>query len=307
MKLSFIVALLMSLLLSNAVAMQEDIKLQKTLSQKEAALLFLSLMSTTAKYYYEQNSIDVVGMLDELDKLTKEKYGIKKQEIYKIFKKEMRGKSGFYTREDLVEKFSGYIDKKSDIEIKKIDEILYLRLTYLKEENLPMIKDALMQGVQKIIVDLRGNDDCKKEVMVAFANMLVDDKVILKYRYIDTQAQMQTKIYNADQNSTVVRGAQVVILTNNKTASSVEAVAHSLKYHENITVIGQDTAGMSNLFAMGLLDNADAYVLKNGEYFYGDFYVIDRVGLNPNIYVFEDNPRLDKTLIRAKKFLGDQR
>ena len=73
---------------------------------------------------------------------------------------------------------------------------------------------------------------------------------------------------------------------------------------KNVKVIGQETAGESNFFAIGRLINGDVYVLKSGEYYYNKFVTIDRIGLQPNFVVYEDNPGIDKTLIRAIQYLG---
>lgn len=306
--LAIVILLTCTLLFSSSQNIQAE-KNQEILTEKESLALFFNIMAQVTKYYYYKNNLtdSLYKVLDNLTAIKDKKGYLTKYDLYKIHNNILDGMSGFYTKEQLIENFSFFIDKSSDVKIKYIDDILHLKLVNLKDENLDEIAKELKKQPKKIIIDIRDNIDCNKEVSVKFANMFVDDEIILSYRYYNTDGEIESHIYKADKNSTIVKNAQIAILTNNKTSSSMEAVAHSLKYHENIVVIGQDTAGKSNLYAFTLLDNGDASVIKNGEFFYKDFSVIDRIGLNPNKFVYEDNPKLDKTLIEAVKYLGDKK
>jgi len=305
--MKFKIYILSFLLVSSAYAVtNNNIKnnTHYTLSEKEAISLFFNTMSKISKNYYYKGDIDLVAMLTKIQAKTKDKNGLTKQDLYDMFNSSLKFGSGFYTHTQLTKKFGYIINTSSDINIKYIDDILYLKITSLKKEDLQTLKKALNKQDKKIIIDFRDNFYCKKDLMVAFANMLVSDKIILSHRYINYNSKEDAKIYKANKTSTINANADITILTNAKTASTAEAVAHSLKYHKNITIIGQDTAGISNDFIIGILGNTDNSILSNGEFYYKNFLTIDRIGMSPNIIITEDNPKLDKTLIKAIQFLG---
>ena len=184
---------------------------------------------------------------------------------------------------------------------------MYLRLTNLKKNDLASIKNVLSKNVKKVIVDFRDNDDCEKDVMFEFADMLVSKGKLFSEKFLDVNGKIKTKIYNASPQTTLLKNTNIAILINSKTASVAEVVSHSLDFSDNIVTIGEDSAGESNYYNYGALSNGDICLISSGEYFVKEFLVIENLGLSASIKIIEDNPKLDKTLIKATQYLGDKK
>lgn len=277
-----------------------DLNTSTLLSEEEAFSLFVNMALVVSKNYYHNDEVKI--NVEEYNSL-KDNHSLTKQNLYALFNSKLEGKSGFYTESELIEKFAAFIDKKSHIEIKYIGDVLYLKVQNLKEENLLKLKQALSDQPKKILLDLRDNIDAELDSSVKFVNMFLDSGNIVSYRYLD-DGKMKVKRFIADKESSIVSGAKVGVLVNENTASVFEAIAASLKYIKNIKVFGNDTSGNAHSYTMGILENGDAYILNNGEYFYyRKFMSVDRIGIHPSIRVSEDNPKFDKTLIEALQYL----
>ena len=306
--------LLGSLLFASRAPLIVEKRKDSLLSKKELLILFSELYKTVSKNYYMSGTLEYKTLTNKFEALLKENRKFSKSEVYQIFNELFEGKSGFYTQATLEKKFHSFLDDTSRIEIMNIDDILYIKIENLNKKDLGLLESVLNRSSKKIIVDVRNNIDSDVDTMIKFANLLVDDAIIASCRYVNPKkgGKISTWVKKADSNVTLVGDAKIVFLINNKTAGIAEVVAHSLRYNRNIrysirqrnvTVIGEESAGESNSFVTGRLSNGDVYILKNGEFYYNLFYVIDRIGLQPSIVVKEDNPAIDKTLLRAVESL----
>lgn len=270
--------------------------------KKQALYLFLNISSSLVNTYYPKR-IEEKELLVTLDRLI-EKNSYKTNDIYgeikKLFVDDI---SGFYTRDEFIKKYR-FLNDKSKIQVKYIKDILYLKIEYLNNTNLKLIQKELSKKPKKIIIDFRNNQFSEEDAMVSLANMLIDHGVIFTKRYIEKN-KTKTKIFKADKKSMIINSkTKIAILVNHKTNSTAEVFAHSLGYHTNIITIGQETAGKTPYLTISQLPNDEYMVLETGEYFYSIFYVINKVGKKPEIWISEDNKKLDKTLIRATQWVN---
>ncbi len=308
-KIIFILIVMVTSLFATA---EHITKNEKHISEKEMTSLFLDMMGKTAQFYYYRNDVKFINMMEEIIAVKKANGGyMTKSLLYRTFNKYLDGKSGFYTKQQMRNKFKYIYDANiSTYEVKNIKDIIYFKLSKFAYKDIAKIKTELLKQPTKIILDLRDNTLTSSKTLIELANMLVDDKTILSKTFVNDKANIKSKKYKADKKSTVLRNpkkTKIVILINNKTAGLAEAVAHSLKYHTNIITIGQSTQGYSHFFYIDKFKEDNYFALLNGEYFYNNYLVIHNIGLNPVITIKEDNSNVDKTLIRAVQYLGENK
>lgn len=272
---------------------------KKGMSYKEFFDLSLTLLEAISKTYYYKDSIDEDALLDDL----KNTQTFTKENLYKIINKHLKNKSGFYTKDELKRLMSIVLIKDSTMKIKKIKDITYVQLDRVQKEDLVKLKELFATKPKKVILDLRNNIYSDFDVMLELADMLVDSGVIVSKRFIDDKGKSDSKSYKATKEKTLLKDSQIAILINKYTTSSVEAIAHGLRSYPHIVTVGQDTIGKTTYFTFGELKNGDTFALTNGEYYFGDHFVVNGVGFSPERWVNEDNSKIDKTLIAAVKFL----
>ena len=303
--------ILITLLLANSLvfgALPTSVKIEKTFTDKDLLSMFLKMMTQVSKHYYYRDKIDFKKINNRLDVIQKDGSTLDKKTMYKLVNLSLDGESGFYTKEEFLKKFAFLINTHSTYEIKKYDDISYLNLQHFTYEDLGKLKEYLqINKPKKFILDLRNNFYTPSSNISALANFFVSDGIIYSKRYLTYKGKYTSSILDATKEGTIANKAEIVILINEKTASSAEAMAHSLKFAKNIQLIGQDSAGKSNSFFIERFNGSDFFVLTDGEYFYQKYRVLNNIGVNPTIRVIEDNEGIDKSLINAIKYLKEKK
>jgi len=276
---------------------------EEKLSKKEASILFFSMMDKTINNYYYRHDLNILKILEHTSNIKNNT--LSKHNLFQIYNRYLDKKNGFYTKEEILKNFKPFLYDTSTFQIKIFQDITYFNLQAFISLDLVKLKRELkLKCPKKIILDFRNNRYTDIKTIVKLANIFTNKGIILSHKYIDEKGKDKVEQYKADKNSTLCANSKIAILTNNKTASSAEVVAHSLKSNHNITTIGQDSAGDSNYYKIGTLNKDSFFAFENGEFFYNDFLVTHNIGLKPDIRVKEHTPNEDKTLAKAIEFLN---
>jgi len=301
--------ILLGLLLINSLVfggLQTTPKIEKTFTDQEMLSLFYSMMSKISKHYYYRNKLNLKKMEDRLSEIKKEGGSLTTTEMYALVNLSLDGESGFYTKKGMLKKFAFLMDNSSTYEVKMYEDITYVNLQKITYDDLGKLRTYIKEKQpKKLILDLRNNFFTSSLNVSALANFFVSEGIIYSRRYLDSKGNYKSSTLKATQKSTILKDAEIVILVNEMTGSACEAMAHSLRFKNNIKVIGQDTSGISNSFYIERFNGNDFVVLEDAEYFYRDFRVLNKIGLNPEERVYEDNEGVDKSLIRSIQILKE--
>lgn len=204
--------------------------------------------------------------------------------------------------------------------------IAYLRIDNFSssrqelEYHMPLI---LEKGYEHLIVDLRDNPGGGIESAFAFAKYILNSKTEIGYfttnrfnydefdsstfgqlpelepetteGFIDYLMNGPGSKMILNEHSNEVFTGHIYLLTNSNTASTCEPIVNVLKGRQNITVIGETTAGA--MLSATYFDLYDKYklVLPIADFYTMDGSRLDGVGVAPDISVNSDSA-LDKTL-----------
>ncbi len=148
------------------------------------------------------------------------------------------------------------------------------------------VQNLQKQGVQKIVLDLRGVAAGGLEDGAAVANLFINNGDLAK---VVGQGNKVTQTFTADPSKTVFDG-QLAVLTDTGTAGAAEAVAAAVADHKRGEVIGEKSFGAGTeqkLFTLksgeGLLLTVAKWASPSGNPFLGDERA--NTGVKPTIEV----------------------
>lgn len=157
------------------------------------------------------------------------------------------------------------------------------------------------KGINKVILDLRGNGGGYVSAAKDLLSLWVDGDVILKQKsrhFGDTEEK-------AGSGKAILKDMETVVLVNGTTASASEIVAGALQDYEKATVVGEKTYGKG--VVQNLYDLSGGTVLKvtTAEWYTPKDRSINGEGITPDVEVersYEDiNAMRDPQLDKAKK------
>ena len=115
------------------------------------------------------------------------------------------------------------------------------------------VESLKKQGIQKLILDLRGVSSGSLEEGVSVANLFIKDGGLAT---VVGQAGKVTNSFSADPAKTIFDG-QIAVLTDTSTAGAAEAIAAAVLDHKRGEVIGEKTFGAGT--------EQKLFTLKSGE------------------------------------------
>ena len=165
------------------------------------------------------------------------------------------------------------------------EKYLYLKVPYFKKGVSDQIAHTIKNTdakITKIILDLRNNPGGKLNEAIKIVDLFLDEGLIITIRKKDKH---NVRKYFASTKNTLTT-LPLIILVNNKSASSSEIVAGALKYSNRAILVGEKTYGKGTIQAMIYLDLhktqkirlsvAKYYFLNNKE---------NNNGIYPDIYL----------------------
>ncbi len=152
-------------------------------------------------------------------------------------------------------------------------------------------------GVDKVILDLRGNPGGEVTAAQALAGLWLDNQVILTQRRGD-------KIVQTDKStgSPILANIKTVVLINGGSASASEIVAGALHDYGKATLVGEKSYGKGSVQTIIKLSGGAELKVTESRWFTPNGKNIDKTGIEPDVKVeltaddinFGKDPQMDK-------------
>ena len=159
-------------------------------------------------------------------------------------------------------------------------------------------KEFAGKGINKIILDLRGNGGGYVSAAQDLLSLWLDNEKIL----IQKSKHFGDSTTNSSAGKAVLKDMETIVLVNGSTASASEIVAGALQDYNKATVVGEKTYGKG--VVQNLYDLSGATVLKvtTAEWYTPNDRSINKTGITPDVEVertYEDinamrDPQMDK-------------
>lgn len=192
----------------------------------------------------------------------------------------------------------------------------YVRITQFQEPTAKLLREAITQlhaqnkaPLRGIILDLRNNPGGLLDSAVQVVDTFMDKKTTNnKYKDVIVytegrlpEAQYSAKLSGAD----MMKGAPIVILINNGSASASEIVAGALQDYQRALIVGTTSFGKGSVQTVIPLDKTHAIKLTTALYHTPSGRIIQNVGIVPDVQI-EDlkivkNPDEDLSMIEPIK------
>ena len=157
------------------------------------------------------------------------------------------------------------------------------------------------KGINKVILDLRGNGGGYVTAAQDLLSLWIDNDVVLKQKSKHF-GDSETK---SNSGKAILKDMKTIVLVNGSTASASEIVAGALQDYEKATVVGETTYGKGVVQNLYDLSNSTVLKVTTAEWFTPKDRSINKTGIEPDVKVersYEDiNAMRDPQLDKAKK------
>lgn len=119
------------------------------------------------------------------------------------------------------------------------------------------------QGLEALIIDLRGNLGGVLRTAVRIANRFVPDGVIVSH-----ESRVETIRYRAEEKLATLSGMPLVVLVDEQSASASEVLAAALQEHRAAVVIGEPTYGKGMVQQVRTFGGGEMVVKLITSYYY---------------------------------------
>jgi len=155
--------------------------------------------------------------------------------------------------------------------------------------NLEAVTRTAMTG---LIIDLRNNSGGDETQVIEMAGMfLPHDSLVIYFMKKDVgRREERTK------REPLSFSYPIVILTNNKTASSAEIFSGVMKHYEKAFLVGTVTNGQGSLKNTIGLSDGSALLLVTSRTYLPDDTTFDQVGISPHVKIEGANVQLQKAI-----------
>lgn len=184
----------------------------------------------------------------------------------------------------------------------------YLRISEFDSVTYEQYKNALEdlegQGMQRLIVDLRGNPGGNLETVSDILDLMLPEGLIV---YIEDKNGEKTE-YTSDEEHQFTK--PLAVLIDGNSASASEIYAGAIQDYGIGTIIGTRSYGKGVVQSVFDLQDGTSVKLTMAEYFTPKGRNIDGKGIEPDVeveYVYDDeHPEADNQLEKAMEVLGQQ-
>ncbi len=172
------------------------------------------------------------------------------------------------------------------------DRFAHVRVTNFypntAEKLREVVLNAIADGAEGLILDVRNNDGGTLNAVVDIASMFLepeDDLVLYVEKGDGTRTNWRVR------ESAVAQDIPMVLLVNERSASSSEVLAGALQDHERATVIGTSTFGKGSVNILRPLSNGGGLYITIAHWYTPLGRLIQGDGLTPDIVVENRVPR----------------
>ena len=161
-----------------------------------------------------------------------------------------------------------------------------------------MAKEFLGKGVNKVILDLRGNGGGYVSAAQDLLSLWLDNQVVLTQK----AAHFDDEKVTTSSGRAILKDMKTVVLVNGSTASASEIVAAALKEYDKAKIVGTTTYGKGVVQKMYDLSNGGMLKVTVAEWMSPKNNSINNTGVKPDVEVelsSEDinkmrDPQMDK-------------
>ncbi len=169
--------------------------------------------------------------------------------------------------------------------------VSYLKISSFQKTTAPELDEALwslhQQGMQSLIIDLRGNPGGWLDAAVAVADRFIADGAIVSTR---GKNGIENQNYSATRSGTWQ--VPLVLLIDDESASASEILAGAIRDNGRGVLVGQTTYGKGSV--QGLFHTkslASGIRLTVSKFYSPSGRAISQQGVQPNVPVWEDDSR----------------
>lgn len=152
-------------------------------------------------------------------------------------------------------------------------------------------EEAKAKGVNKVIVDLRGNGGGYVSAAKEVASLWVDGKLVVEQR--SANGENNDKVY-ASTGKAILAGTKTIVLMNGSTASASEIVAGALHDYGLATLIGEKSYGKGSVQALENLKNGEILRVTIAKWYTPNGNNINGDGIEPDKVVERTFEQINK-------------
>jgi carboxyl-terminal processing protease len=187
----------------------------------------------------------------------------------------------------------------------------YARISLFGQRTSQELEAALAelagQGVDKLVLDLRGNGGGLVDAAVDIVSQFIKDGEVLR----EVKRGGQERFYPTKNTTGPAQAWELALLVDGGTASASEIVAGSLRDQGRAVLIGEKTYGKGSVQEVHELADGSSLHVTVARWLTPHRTQIDKAGLEPDVVVgiSEDdrNAGRDPQLARAQAWLGGER
>ncbi len=193
----------------------------------------------------------------------------------------------------------------------KDKHIGYSRISLFSERTGQELQAGLAelaaQGVDKLVLDLRGNGGGLVDAAVATASQFLKDGLVLR----ELKRDDQERFYPVKSVKSQAHSWEMVVLTDGGTASASEIVAGALRDQGRATLIGEKTFGKGSVQEVHEFPDGSSLHVTVARWLTPNRNEIDKTGLVPDVEIGitddDRNAGRDPQLARAQAWLSGER
>lgn len=150
-----------------------------------------------------------------------------------------------------------------------------------------------------LIIDLRNNYGGILSNAILIADYMSDNKKLIS---IISKGKFEYEIYG--DNKSIFKEKPLIVLVNNKTASSAEILAGILRDNLGAIIIGERTYGKNTIQEVIPMTNNSGLIITSNKYLLPSGEDISKIGIEPDISINQKNVK-DISLILAVKIINN--